>query len=126
MSDDTILLKDISNKIDDYLHEIHGQYELKNVDWEIGVNDERDQIEITLEDFGTGGCINTKICKEDVFCAAMIVNKDKHHVFYNAVGGLLTATLLNNLAIAGIESLTKFCSETDLKFFLGRFKRKEE
>jgi len=125
MNDNKLLLK-VSERIDCFLYEIQDEYKLRNVEWEVFSDNEKNEIEIYLEDFGTGGSIKTSIDKEDIFCATMIAGKDKHHTIFEAVGGLITATLLNNLAMAGIKSLSDIYTEKDLKFFFNRFKKREE
>ena len=125
MNNSSLLLK-VSDKIDECLYEINDQYELKNVEWDVNTDSVKKHITVKLEDFGTGGSIIAKINKEDLFCAAMVINRNKKYTVYSALAGLITATLLNNLAIAGIKSLADICSEKDLKFFLNRFNNKEE
>lgn len=124
--DEHNLLYNVSNKIDDFLTEANEKFKLKNVEWEIFTNENANQIEITLDDFGTGGGITANINKEDMFCASMIADKNKSPCVYSAISALIVSTLLSNLALAGVKSLTKLYSANDLKFFLDRIKRKED
>ena len=126
VKDSELVLK-VADCTDDILSEIISQSEIKNIDWDMVVDEKELLIEISIEDLGSNASIKVDVEKEDLFCAAMSIKRDSNKSKIYEMSGLIAATILNNLAIAGINSLVNESTmKNKISKFFDKFKEKEE
>ena len=120
------LVLKISENLDDILEKIIIESEIRNITWDLIIDEKNEVIEIDIEDLSSSASIKADIEKEDLFCAAMSIKRDpKKNVIYE-MSGLLAATLFNNLALSGLKQLAGRSSDEKIKKFFTDIKKKEE
>ena len=125
MATDDLMLK-ISDHTDEILYNLVSESGVKNIEWDLVVDENNDTLEIMVEDLGTAAGIRVTIEKEDLFCAAMsIKRRNKKNVIFE-MSGLIAGTLLDNLAMASIDSLLHKSPKNKIRDFFDRIKKKKE